>query len=259
MTRTPLRSLSSRLAGGLLAVTVLGLQACASFEPRPSMPISEVIQSAKESPDRAVDRVRGSRTTYALRGSDFGRLAEMGVAPAVLDYLQQSFYDDVDRLTRNWVLGESLGGCKSCYPQPVDLGNLAAGGNGMGDTSRLGREATFSRPQGLPDWVTASPGGMGGPGITLDAVERMIKEGKPADEIVATIERSRAHDAIPTGSITRISTHLATGLKGSDLARLHGEGAGDAVLDVLQKKYLAEYIDFFRMRYMHEGKGHSYN
>src|SRR6185436_20420778 len=102
-----------------------------------------------------ISRSAASKTTYALRGSDFGKLAEAGVPPQVLDHLQQAFVNDVDLLTRYWVLGESLGGCASCYPQPVDLSTLAHNGSGMADPGNTFMYTTFSRPHGLPDWVTA--------------------------------------------------------------------------------------------------------
>ncbi|HEV8646403.1 MAG TPA: hypothetical protein VGR01_12640, partial [Burkholderiales bacterium] len=98
----------------LSAAFVLG--ACSILSPRPVTPISEVVNLSKGGPpERVVNRIRTARTTYALRGSDFGKLADAGVQPKVLDHLQQSFYDDVDLLTRYWVLGESPGGCTSCY------------------------------------------------------------------------------------------------------------------------------------------------
>ena len=47
----------------------------------------------------------------------------------------------------------------------------------------------------------------------------------------------------------------AAGLNGSELARLHGEGASYAVLDALQAQFLAQFIDAERMRYQNWGKG----
>lgn len=247
----------SRIFAALAASAVLGgLSACASLTPRPAMPISEVVElSQADSPDRAIDRLRTSRTTYALRGSDFGKLADLGVPPPVLDQLQQTFANDVDLLTRYWVLGESLGGCSSCYPQPVDLDSLKAGSNGMADASAVHIKSTFGRPQGLPDWVTAVPGGGGGGSITVTEVSRMVKAGVPADELAEKIRTSRLHDVIATQGLGTISTHYLAGLSGSELARLHEEGAADPVLDALQKKFLAEFIEFNRMRYQSWGKG----
>jgi len=239
----------------LSAAFVLG--ACSILSPRPVTPISEVVNLSKGAPpEQVVSRIRSSRTTYALRGSDFGKLADAGVPPKVLDHLQQSFYNDVDLLTRYWATGESLGGCAWCYPQPVDLSNLARDGDGMADPGNTFRYTTFSRPPGLPDWITAVPGKVRAPGITVDQVAQMVRDGKPANDIVAEIDNSRLHDFIDTsGGISNISTHFTVGLSGSELAQLHADGAPDPVLDALQKKALAEFIEFHRIRYQSWGKG----
>jgi len=174
----------------------------------------------------------------------------------VLDHLQQSFYDEVDLLTRYWVLGESLGGCTSCYPQPLDLSTLADGGNGMADPGNTSSYTTFSRPQGLPDWMTAVPGKTGAPAITVDQIAQMAKDGKSVDEIVAAVENARFHDFIDTsGGISNVATHFRVGLTGSMLAQLQVNGVPDPALDALQKKALAEFIEFHRLRYQSWGKG----
>ena len=205
--------------------------------------------------DRAVERIAASKTTYALRGSDFGKLADAGVPPKVLNALQQSFVNDVDLLTRYWVLGESLGGCSTCYPQPVDLANLANGGNGMGDARDVAKFTTYGKPLGLPGWVTAIPGGATAPGITVAEIEKMIKEGTPGPDLAARIRASRLRDVIGDGGLLKVSTHLVAGVSGSELARLRKDGATDEVVDALQQKFLAEYIDFARIRYESWGKG----
>ena len=237
------------------AAFVLG--ACSILSPRPVTPVSEIVSLCKAGqPERAIERLRSSKTTYALRGSDFGKLADAGCPSNVLDELQQVFYNDVDLLTRYWVLGESAGGCASCYPQPVDLSTLAKGGDGMADPGNTFRYTTFSRPHGLPDWVTAVPGRMGAPAITVDQVAQMVKDGKPVGEIVATIENARFHDFITTNAgLSKISTHFTVGLSGSQLAQLHADGAPDPALDALQKKAIAEFIEFQRLRYQSLGKG----
>lgn len=246
-------------AGPLRTILVCGvllmLGACSVLKPRPVTPISEIVTACKSGAQRAVDLLRQSKISYALRGSDIGRLADAGCQPEVLDQLQQAFYNDVDLLTRYWVLGESLGGCDSCYPQPVDLSTLKTGGNGMGDGSDLGRISDYSRPAGLPRWVTAYPGPAGGAPITVERAAQMLKAGKPADEVVATIENSRVHEYLDLAGITSIGTHLRPALTGSELASRHREGMPDAVLDALQRKHLAEFIEFLRMRYQSWGKG----
>ncbi|MEO8004142.1 MAG: hypothetical protein ABI771_04505 [Betaproteobacteria bacterium] len=250
------RHASSILSTVLAASCVLLVGACSILTPRPVTPIGDVVSLSRGSnPDRALERISTSKTTYALRGSDFGKLADAGVPPPVLDALQQTFVNDVDLLTRYWVLGESLGGCSVCYPQPVDLANLASGGNGMGDASNVARFTTFSKPLGLPDWVTAIPGGFNSPGMTVAEIEKLVKEGTPGPDLAARIRASRLHDVIGDGGLTRFSTHLLAGLSGSELAQLRKDGASDEVVDALQQKYLAEYIDFARVRYQNWGKG----
>jgi hypothetical protein len=243
-----------------VATLALLLGACSVMKPRPVTPISEVVTLSKGGqPEQVISRIGSSKTTYALRGSDFGKLDDAGVNPKVLDFLQQTFLNDVDLLTRYWVLGESLGGCISCYPQPVDLANLASGGNGMADAHDVARYSSYGKPQGLPDWVTAYPGQVNAPGLTIGQVEQMAKDGTPGADIAARIRASRLYDIIGTGGITKVSTHFVAGLSGSELAQLHKDGASDEALDALQQKFLAEYIEFSRIRYQSWGKGPAMN
>jgi len=239
-----------------VAAFALLLGACSILTPRPPMPISEVITLSKGSqPEQAINRIGTSKTTYALRGSDFGILADAGVPPKVLDYLQQSFVNDVDLLTRYWVSGESLGGCRSCYPQPLDLANLSNGGDGMANNSNVGTIYTYAKPEGLPEWVTAIPGRVNAPGLTIGEIEQLVKSGTPQPEIAARIRTSRLEAIIGTRGITMVTTHYDAGLSGSELAQLHKDGASDEVLDALQVKFLAEFIEFCRIRYQSWGGG----
>jgi hypothetical protein len=232
------------------------LGACSIMTPRPVMPISEVVTlSNGGQPEPVINRIGSSKTTYALRGSDFGKLADAGVPPKVLDYLQQAFLNDVDLLTRYWVTGESLGGCESCYPQPVNLASLVSGGNGMADAHDVARQTTYGKPQGLPDWVTAIPGPVNAPRLTIGEIERLLKEGTPGADLAARMRASRLDGIIGTRGISSVSTHYVAGLSGSALAQLHKDGASDEVLDALQQKFLAEYIEFSRSRYQSWGKG----
>jgi hypothetical protein len=91
--------------------------------------------------------------------------------------------------------------------------------------------------------------------MTVAEIEKLVKEGTPGPDLAARIRASRLHDAIGNGGLTRFSTHYLAGLSGSELARLRQDGASDEVVDALQQKYLAEYIDFSRMRYESWGKG----
>jgi len=246
---------TNALRGLLVCGALLLLGACSVMKPRPVTPVSEIVDACKAGAQRAIELSRTSKTSYALRGSDFGKLADAGCQAQVLDELQQTFYNDVDLLTRYWVLGESLGGCNSCYPQPLELSTLGAGGNGMGEAGNLGRVTTYSKPAGLPDWVTAYPGPSGGEAITVEKAAQMLKEGKSPDEVAAIIESSRVHEYLDLGGITNISTHFKPALTGSELANRRKEGMPDPVLDALQRKYLAEFIEFLRVRYQSWGKG----
>jgi hypothetical protein len=78
--------------------------------------IAEAVKMSQSGtpPEEVIQRIRDSKTTYALRGSDFGKLKAVGVSDRVLDYLQQSFVNDVDLLTRYWMQSGLLGGCSSC-------------------------------------------------------------------------------------------------------------------------------------------------
>lgn len=249
------RKLRTTSGAALLCVALLMLAACSVMKPRPVTSIAEVVSACKSGADRAISLSRNSRTSYALRGSDFGKLADAGCQPEVLDELQQLFYNDVDLLTRYWVLGESLGGCDTCYPQPLDLSTLASGGDGMGDGSGLGRVTEYSKPVGLPGWVTAHPGPAGGAAITVEIAAQMLKEGRTAEEVVATIDQSRVHNFLDIAGITTVSTRFKPALTGSELARRQAEGMPDPVLDALQRKYIAEFIEFLRVRYQSWGKG----
>ena len=62
----------------LSAAFMLG--ACSILSPRPATPISEVVSFSKGvPPEQTISRMRSSRTTYALRGSDFEAVDESGL------------------------------------------------------------------------------------------------------------------------------------------------------------------------------------
>jgi hypothetical protein len=125
----------------------------------------------------------------------------------------------------------------------------------MGDASQLSRLIDYARPPGLPAWTTAYPGPSNGPAITADEVTQLVKQGKSPEEVIAQIEGSRARDFIEDRGITTVDTHFKAGLKGSKLAAMAADGVPDPVLDAVQRKYLAEFIEFHRIRYQSWGKG----
>lgn len=238
-------------------VGVALLCACAGVGPQPPLPVSEVVNLSKAGapPDSVVSRLRAARTTYAPRGSDFGKLADLGVKPEVLDAIQQSFVEDVELLTRYWVLGESLGACAYCYPQPLDLANLSTGGDGLSANKPPGKYS-YGRPLGVPDWVPASPGiAFGAPGTTVDEIAQLAHSGAPMQEVVARVRSSRLEGVLAQGGLHNIKTRSWVGLSGSRLAALHAQGVPDPVLDAVQEQYLAQFIEYQRLRYQNWGKG----
>jgi hypothetical protein len=217
------------------------------------MPIDEVVQRSRQgqSADQIVGELRGARTTFALRGSDFGRLAQAGVPDAVLDYLQQSFVNDVDMQTRYWVLGESLGGCSACYPQQVDLSGLDSGGAAQQRPPRT--YYTFSQPPGMPDWYR--PYSAKRRTISLDAIRRMAQQGSSTEEMVRAVRSARLDRTIGVAGLGAIRTHPVAGLSGAELARLRAEGIPNPVLDEIQNAFISQFVELQRLRYQHLGKG----
>ncbi|HYJ18239.1 MAG TPA: hypothetical protein VEW72_03615, partial [Burkholderiales bacterium] len=63
------------------------------------------------------------------------------------------------------------------------------------------------------------------------------------------------HEYLDLAGITNVSTHFKPALTGSELANRSKEGMPDSVLDALQRKYIAEFIEFLRVRYQSWGKG----
>jgi hypothetical protein len=235
----------------------LELCACASLRPAPPTPISQVIEASKGgAPETVIAKMKSSRTIYAPRGSDYGKLADLGVQPPVLDYLQQSFVSTVDLLTRYWVLAEGLGNCTWCYPQVLDLSNLSAGGNGMSPHQPTG-SYYGARPPGLPDWIPYPPGtALSNRRITVDQIVEKSKQGTPADQLVAEIRTSQLEHVIGVGGVFKVGTTLTAGVGGAQLAALRKDGVPDPVLDAIQDQFLQQYVEFARLHWQAIGKPH---
>jgi hypothetical protein len=238
------RSLSRCLP---LAATLL-LAACATPQP---LQLNEVVTRSQngQSPSQVTGAIRSSKTTYALRGSDFGKLKEAGVSDAVLDYMQQSFFNDVDLLTRYWVLGESVGGCARCVPQQVMVASV-------GDITQMPTSTSYRGygPQGMPDWYR--PYSATRRTISLDQIVDRAKQGVPAQELVDEVRNARLEDVIGGESpLSGIRTHPVAQLSGAQLARLREEGVPDPVLDEIQSRFLAQFVEIARLRYQNLGKG----
>jgi hypothetical protein len=233
-------------AAAVAAVTMIAMAGCKSFGPKPVTPISNITSAASGgmNADSIVARIRNAKTTYALRGSDFAKLAAHDVPGPVLDELQQGFFARVETLTRRWYMRSDFGGRASIYPQPVDLDSLDNGGNGMAPFTADDRIAHGSRPPGVPDWVPAYPSLTGGV-VSPDAVLQMTQSGQPAEEIVETVANARVWPMyIDTVSAFKLARFAAiTGSVYADLAR---QGVAPEVLDALQATYLASHIELTR-------------
>jgi hypothetical protein len=245
------------LRPGIAFLLLLALSSCAtSSAQRKPMPIDEVVSLSKSGtpPPLIVQRIRESRTTYALRGADFAKLKADGVPDPVLDYLQQSFVDDLDLQTRYWVTGEAgLGACSWCYPQPVDVDKLQSG-YGVVPATPPGRYEA-GRPTGTPDWVPYPQQPPVGAAISVSDIERMSKDGVPEAEIVERINRAPLTNVIGVGGTSTVRTQPAAGLSGSLLGLLHEQGVAYPVLDALQGQFLAQFIEVERLRYQNIGQG----
>ena len=244
---------ASRWYIGLLLL--LASAGCAAvYTPRQPLPIADVIELGKSHApaEEIVSRIRQSSTTYALRGSDFAKLKALGLPDPVLDYLQQSLVDDLDLLTRYWVLGENLGGCSFCYPQPVDIDNMRSGYAATGSPSPTRYSA--GKPPGTPEWVPAS---LPRPKERLSAqrLVELARGGTSEAELIERIRNSRLDNVIGVGGFSAIRTRPVAGVSGSLLAHLRDEGLSGAVLDALQAQFLAQFIEAERLRYQNWGHG----
>jgi hypothetical protein len=230
------------------------LSGCATLAGRQPLPIADVVDMSKSGapPAQVIQRVRQSATTYALRGSDYAKLKAAGVPDPVLDYLQQSFVGHLDLLTRYWVLGERLGGCRFCYPQPVDVDRLQSG-FGVVDSAPAGYH-TFGKPPGAPDWL---PAGLPRPlhRLTPEQIVKDANSGRSDEELVKRIrQQSRLDPVIGVGGWDAVRTQPVAGLSGSTLAQMHERGVSHAVLDAVQTQFLAQFIEVERLRYQNWGK-----
>jgi hypothetical protein len=244
----------ARLAATLLALPAL-VSAATVSGPREPLPIAEVVKLSQSgaSAEQVIQRIRDSATTYALRGSDFVKLKAAGVPDPALDYLQQSFVDHLDLLTRYWVLGGNLGGCSFCYPQPVDLDAMLSGYANVTATPP-GRYVP-SKPPGAPDWLPYPPFASTGSSLGVNQIVEMASSGMPEAELVQRIRSAHLIRVIGIGGHSAVRTHPIAGLGGAELARLEEQGVSEGALDALQGRFLAAFIEIERLRYQNLGKG----
>jgi len=171
----------------------------------------------------------------------------------VLDYLQQSFVDHIDLLTRYWVLGGNLGGCDFCYPQPVDLETMQSGYAHVSATPPT--RYILSRPPGTPDWVPYPPSHVGGAPLSVDEIVAMARTAMSQGELLGRIRSARLTHVIGIGGTGVVHTHPVAGLGGAELAGLKQRDVPEAALDALQGQFLAQFIETERLRYQSRGKG----
>jgi len=221
--------------------------ALASEQP---LPISEVVSMSTSSlpPQKQIERIHDTRTSYALRGSDFAKLKAAGVSDAVLDYLQQSFVDDVDLLTLYWVTGEGLGGASAFYPQPADVERMVSGYG-----TAPGRYLP-SLPPGVPDWVSSDLAPFSAKRVSVSDILAMSRRGDSDSQIIDQLHNAQLQTLGGAPAPKTIRTRPLAPISGSELARLKDEGLSDAVLDELQSRFLAQYVALERLRYQNAGK-----
>ena len=235
-----------RIAWAILSLAFLLLAGCASHKP---LPFGDVVTRTEkgQSTEQIVHAIRTSRTSYALRGSAFGRLKDAGMNDQLLDYLQQAFINDVDMLTRYWTQGESVGGGVDFVPQQVNLTSLDAPQQYPTRTSYSG----FG-PQGMPDWYMPFTPALDS--FSVEQITELTRQGKSEQELLEFVRTRRLEEVIGLEGLTsNIRTHPIAGLSGSTLARLHKEGIADAVLDEIQVRFLGQFVEFQRLRYQNLG------
>jgi len=114
---------------------ILALAGCASTVTRPRAPsVEDVISltAAGEPAESIIERMQRGRGLYALSGSELATLGAKGVAPEVLDYMQETYIDA--QLARERLRG----------PHPMMFG------------------PGFGGPWGMSPWFGPWPGYWGG-------------------------------------------------------------------------------------------------
>lgn len=229
-----------------VTLTMIATAGCSSLAPKPVTPVSSITSAVSRgmSAESLVSRIRADKTTYALRGSDFAKLAARNVPDPALDELQQGFFSAVEKLTRRWYMRSDFGGPASLYPQPLDLDSLDTGGDGMVPFADADRTAHGTRPPGIPEWVPAYPTPAGGV-VSPDAVLQMAESGLTTREMVEIVSKSRVWP-VYTDNLNPFSLTRSAALTGSTHANLARQGVAPEVLDALQATYIASHIELTR-------------
>ncbi len=233
-------------AATLIALASMLAIGCASVSEKPIAPISDVVTLAESgaSSEIIVGQVNSSRTVYALRGSDFAKLAERGVPDDVLDTLQNDFFSSVENLTSRWFRTQASGGPVQIYPQPLDLDSLDRGGDGMAPNDDVGKVTHGTRPPGVPVWVPPFPADTT-EYISPVTVLEWTKSGMSEAEMVDKIMNSRVR---PVYAAKAGGSRARTGaITGSMYAGLAKQGVPLEALDALQAIYIADHVEAVRI------------
>ena len=114
--------LVGRAAYTLVAAALFALAACSTVTPPPppvTVPQIVAMSKAGEKPGAIIDKIHESHTVYRLTASQLADLESQGVAPSVIDYMQQTLISAIQREQaradwRYWSLdgdGYWYGGC----------------------------------------------------------------------------------------------------------------------------------------------------
>src|SRR5262249_28811843 len=116
------------------------------------------------------------------------------------------------------------------------------------------------RPPGVSTWGPASPGLPvdRAPALTVGQIAEPAKNGTPAEELGRQVRSSRLQGLIAQDT-TNVKTMSTVGLYGSELAALHQQGVPDLVVDAIQEQYLAQFVEYQRLRWQLSGHGPSFN
>lgn len=84
---------------GWMLSLIVSLGACAAFRPPDPISVAEIVRMSRAgvSPEVIIDRIHQTRSVYPLSAGDFARLHAQGVPEAVLNYMQQTYFDEVAR------------------------------------------------------------------------------------------------------------------------------------------------------------------
>lgn len=99
---------AARRVRGVPLVLLLLVTACAGYPGGPPFLVSEVVETAQGGApaEEIVARMRAGGGVYRLRASELARLREQGVPDEVIDYMQETWLEQVRR--EAWFEGREL-------------------------------------------------------------------------------------------------------------------------------------------------------